>query len=162
MSRTYSVSIRLFPSPGLLFFTSTASQWLATCSLTWFLLQLLTLCTVSLHAAWLTHWEKPVQTLASDKMQVLSLNEPYSFLVVKFRVSSQHFSDWADKKNCRENWRETVKIKILCSIFPCWEGHANSSQGDLMGHGFCKYIPVFPVLQFKTSLLCFVTGTLFL
>lgn len=113
-------------------------------SLPWFLFQLLTLCSVALPAVWPSHREEAMQSMASDKMQVISLNEHYSFLSVKFRGSSLHFSHWAAKRNCRARG-DSFKIKILCSFLPCWEGYVNSSQGDFMGQKFCKHTAVVSV-----------------
>lgn len=112
--------------------------------LSWFLFQPLTLCTVALHAVWLSHREEAVQSMVSDKMQVISLNECYSFLSIKFRGSSLHSSHWAAQRNCRAR-EDILKIKILRSVLPCWEGHVNSSQRDLMGQKFRKHTPVVSV-----------------
>ena len=70
--------------------------------------------------------ERRLESVASNKVQVVSLNKHYSFLLVKFRGSSLCFSHWAAKRNCRA-WSDILKIKILCSILPCWEGHVNLS-----------------------------------
>ena len=109
-----------------------------------FLFQLSARYTVALHAVSLYHRAKTVQSMASDKVQIVSLNKHYSFLLVKFRGSSLCFSHWAAKRNCRA-WADILKIKILCSILPCWEEHVNSSQEDLMGQKFWKHTPAVPV-----------------
>lgn len=137
MNDTHSVSIRVFfipyVFPGLWIFAFISPRWIVKQpQLALILFQLLTLCTVALHAAWPSHREEAVQSMASDKTQVVALTEHYSFLSVKFRGSSLHCSHWAAQRNCRA-WGDILKIKILCSILPCWEGHVNPSQGDLLG-----------------------------
>lgn len=97
----------------------------------------------------------PVErTMASDKMQVISLNEHYSFLSGTFRGSSLHFSHWAAKRNCRA-WADILKIKTLRCILPRWVRHVNSSQGDSWERSFVNTLqwPLGPNLKYFCSIL---------